>query len=281
MATNIVIKKLEDNVFDDHIEAEKRLNELGINSGVTSEIYQNLADQVRETCPCNCYFSTRKSYMVDVEYEGKYYDRRDILHPDNPNSGSGNYSEFAISGTGYGTISKGSKSCQLVLTSSSSIDKMAGGYYPNEFNESDIRNASCSKTFESNSTFSIRLSDDCKHWIFSFTPSWIGGYSPEGMEDSCFEQAHNGEFNGIINDNNIDSIEYPEVTTAFPNGTMTSIYKFVQDENVYDEGETSYYTHVKVNNYVKITAKVTLLDDSTNNLNTINSLYSDLDNSLK
>ncbi len=84
-------------IFDSSSEALDRLNKLGRND-IDSEAYKDLSNQVRSTCPCNCYFSTRKSYKVEVTYEGKYYDRRDILHPDN-SEGSGNYNEFACSGS--------------------------------------------------------------------------------------------------------------------------------------------------------------------------------------
>ena len=98
--SNIIIKKLEDRIFDSSSEALYRLNELGRNN-IDSEAYKDLSDQVRSTCPCNCYFSTRKSYKVEVNYEGTYYVRNDKTHTNRP--GFGTYSEFACSGSGTGT----------------------------------------------------------------------------------------------------------------------------------------------------------------------------------
>lgn len=273
--SNIIIKKLEDRVFDSSSEALYRLNELGRNN-IDSEAYKDLADQVRSTCPCNCYFSTRKSYKVEVNYEGTYYVRNDTTHTNRP--GFGTYSEFACSGSGTGLISKGEKSCELTLTSSSSIAKVDEGHDPSDFSESSVRNGACGGEFEGNSNFSIQLSDDCKHWIFSFSPSWIGGYDRAGTSD-CVEESLNSVFNRVTKKENIDSETYPDVNSAYPSGTMTLIYKFVRDES-YAEEEPNTYIHIKENHYVKIEATVTPLDNSSNNLNLINSLYSDLDENL-
>lgn len=261
MATNIIIKKLEGKIFDDHIEAEKRLNELGINSDINSETYKDLADQVRDICPCNCRISTRKRLRVEVECSltgsyTNYYERDGETLPPN---GSGNV-DAEIIGTGY--IEKGSTSGTVECIS-----------YFNSFYDSLGYNG-CSDSVNKNQSISIQLNEDCTKWIFNFSPGFYGKVSNVDSSE-CFEHEQSG-----LGSDKITSKDYPDATSAYPSGTMTLKY-----ENIYYDrsqtGETSFeITDSKYYQTVKVT--VIPLDDNTdtNTLNSINSLYSDLNKTL-
>ena len=111
---NIIVKKLEDTTFDSNKEALDRLNELGRND-IDSEAYKDLADQVRSTCPCNCYFSTRKRYKINISYEDNYVRNRYV----NPGSDYSTHALYELKtvGTGEGYIEKGNKSSNIDIES--------------------------------------------------------------------------------------------------------------------------------------------------------------------
>ena len=261
---NIIIKKLEDTIFDSNKEALDRLNELGRND-IESEAYKDLADQVRSTCPCNCYFSTRKRYKVDVSYRYYYYSYS--YHQGTKNIIT---TEREITGNGTGYIEKGSTSGTIDVVSkyvkyesTDNFDTSNGG----------IISTSCPDlTSNSSVNFSIRLSDDCKHWIFSYSPIWKGYYNMRSS--GCYEGTLQSNQLTYYGDGNLTEEIYPEVTSAYPSGTMTLTYHGESNTTNYpfDNNDTGTTT---------IEATVTPLEDSVNTYNSINSLYNDLNNSLK
>jgi len=266
MATNIVIKKLENKVFDDHVEAQERLIELGINSDVNSETYKDLAEQVRETCPCYCYFSKRISYTVLLKYSGHYTTA--ISYSD----GYKTLTEYEITGEGVGTIQKGNSSCNVPIVSYCKTYKDMM-HVPNDYN---IPNFACpSLSITKNSNFSVKISDDCKHWIFSYSPSWSGQISydvmnPDSPPSGCFEES----FSFSYNTNMLQEEIYPEVTSAYPDGSMKLVYHSEsQNDNLGDP--INYLTDVVIE------ATVTPTVDNYNTLNSINSLYNELNDTLK
>ena len=262
---NIIIKKLEDTTFDSNKEALDRLNELGRND-IDIEAYKDLADQVRSTCPCNCYFSTRKRYKINISYEDNYVRNRYV----NPGSDYSTHALYELKtvGTGEGYIEKGNKSSNIDIESKF------------EKNDANITTSgqvintqsSCPDLIVSNSiNFSIRLSDDCKHWIFSYSPIWKGYISMTGS--SCYETTEDPTY--YSNEYLTEEI-YPEVTSAYPSGKMTIVYR--GGGRYQNEGSSEYYIDEET---ITIEATVTPLEDSVNTYNSINSLYNDLNNSLK
>ena len=283
MATNIIINKLENKVFDDHVEAEKRLNELGINSDINSETYQNLADQVREACPCNCYFSKRKAYAVSVSYKGKSNRKEDTIFK----SGNGGtvqmFHNYELEGNGSGYIEKGSTTGSIDVTGTISMRQEAAGQDFEEFDPGPNKACNSQNTTTGKTTFSIKLSDDCKHWIFSYNPVWFAGYVDE-YSGECYTSVDEitTVFDNVKDNNNLSEEVYPEATTAFPTGTMKLVYTVNIDEDRPDsDPESTVYWHIFQNSELELSATVTPIDDNVNTLNSINSLYSDLDNSLK
>lgn len=273
MATNIVIKKLENKVFDDHIEAEKRLAELGAYNDTTSETYKDLADQVRSICPCNCHFSTRKRYMVEITYSYSIRSTESNNYDDKGYEVSTDY-QAICTGDGFGYIEKGNTSTNN-LQVHSKFSK-----YGTYFAASDYYDyTACDTGIDSTINFSIRLSDDCKHWIFSYSPILRGTAKftyPGATSDECMEM----ELRPTSESNKELTIEnYPEVTTAYPSGTMTLKYEYHKTDEF--QSGASIWTKDVIDEVTIIEATVTPLDDNVNTLNTINSLYSDLSENLK
>ena len=254
--SNIIIKKLESKIFDSSNEALDRLNDLGRND-IDSEAYKDLADQVRSTCPCNCYFSTRKRYKVDVECtykgSGSYGIESDGVYSEQSSTNE----DIILTGTGY--IEKGSTSGTIACDSKFNSLYDSLGYY------------GCPDTVSFNQTVSIKLSDDCKKWIFNFTPSFKGKVHAEGSTE-CFEHSKNA-----LGSDKLKEETYPDVTSAYPSGTMTLQYESIYYDRS-QTGETRFEIYDnKTYQIVKVT--VTPVDDN-NTLNLINSLYSDLDENL-
>ena len=265
--SNIIIKKLEDRIFDSSSEALDKLNELGRND-IDSEAYKDLADQVRSTCPCTCYISTRKAYDVRFNYKV------------NKNVNSGNISEngrfgtihdFESVGVGYGRIEKGSLS--KLITTDVHFNKYDFSTIYNDSHNQEI--AGCTDILTTSISFSISLSSDCKRWLFNFTPIFGGYYSR--FESPCESSTYNSE---ILTSEYLISSEYPEVNSIYPNGTMKLIYEKKYDHQDGSEGDLFYDNSIET---VMIEAQVTPIDDNidNNSLNSINSLYSDLDDNLK
>jgi len=278
MATNIVIRKLEDKVFDDNVEAERRLNELGINSDVTSEVYKNLAEQVRDTCPCHCRWKKDKRLKVDIMYDFNENGTIDTYNSDG--TFSSHYKSFKISGngTGLGNINSNDTSCNLIqdctLTEYSDIDETTG--------EGTVL---CEDGYNTNGSYSFQISldKDCKYYLFDFNPFIAGKkklYNPDYPNASY--PPYNCEavvFNTFMNEYILTESHYVSAKdNIYPIGTMKLKYEKKQDYN--EELTGGKYSRYIFNGVVNITASVSF-EEETNTLNTINSLYSDLSENLK
>lgn len=266
--SNIIIKKLESKIFDSSNEALDRLNDLGRND-IDSEAYKDLADQVRSTCPCNCYFSTRKRYKVEVKYTG--HTKTLYSYPDEYPYPMHGIIEYLVHGSGNANIEKGNSSCTIPIVSYYETYKDMSRYPVDQ----EIPDFACSSTITKNVNFSISLSDDCKHWIFSYSPSWVGQISydvmnPDSEPQGCFEQSISLSYNNDM----LQEETYPEVTTAYPSGSMKLVYHSESHDDNYGD-PIDYSTDITIE------ATVTPLEDNINTYNSINELYNELSSSLK
>ena len=263
--SNIIIKKLEDRIFDSNKEALDRLNDLGRND-IDSEMYKDLADQVRSTCPCQCYISNRKAYDVEINYK---INRNVESGYVGENLHTGTALDFESVAYGYGRIEKGSLSKSINTEIHFNKYSFSSIYNGNSTQEI----AGCTDILNKFISLSISLSSDCKHWIFNFTPIFGGYYSR--FEAPCEEYIYESS---ILKSEYLIDSQYPQVDSIYPHGTMKLVYE--KKTNTKDEDEAGFYYD---NNTETVTIEVTVkpIDNVNNSLNSINELYDDLDKNLK
>ena len=272
MATNIVIKKLEDKTFDDYVEAEKRLNELGINSDINSDLYKLLANKVRGACPCYCYLSTDKRLKVEVKRNYIYYKKIENTYGDGFVTSM--IHDVSAEAEGVGYIEKGNKNC-IINTNSHFIK-----YGLSNDNQATWDTTACPEEWiESQTPFSFRLNDDCSLIIFDCNPSLKGkAYdSYNGATDTTCR-----EYDQIPVVDNFETVATKEVkfidakNSSYPIGTMSISYKYYDNYKNQTGSDSFEETTIECESLVNV-----IITDDQETFSSYNELYSKLNDTLK
>lgn len=274
---NIIIKKLEDTIFDSNKEALDRLNELGRNSVSGSDQYKDLANKVRGTCPCHCFISTDKRLKVEVKRNYTYSKIIRMSYDGEETYAMSMITDAVVEVIGEGYIEKGDTSC--TLNTKSHFVK----YGTSSDNQATWDTTACPDEWvESTTSFSLKFEDDgCSILIFNCNPPLSGkAYDsyPGASEDKICREINQGFYipDESVVTRKINGID--ATSTSSPIGGMSISYEYynvVKDQTAptnFEETTISYNSSVYV----------TISDASQENiLSTYSNLYDELNKNLK
>lgn len=176
--------------------------------------------------------------------------------------------ERELTGSATGYIEKGSTSGTIY--GSSQFLKYESTDNFQTYNNGIISTACPNEISDISVSFSIKLSDDCKKWIFSYSPVFKGYYDVRST--GCVEYTFPLNQLDYYGDEYLTEETYPEVTSAYPSVTMKLVY--------HGESNTSNYPF-DINTTGTTTIEAVVTPINSNNLNSINELYDELDEDLK